>query len=78
MSSERIKSIVIINGSITLIMTTVPTIGGYLGLYANWRFNFLAVFCLSLLALSLSYKSLESNNRETDKINIFLPFRLSI
>jgi MFS transporter, DHA1 family, multidrug resistance protein len=72
---DQLTRLGFINGSITLIMTMVPTIGSYLGLYANWRFNFLAVFCLSLLALALSYKSLESNNRETDKINIFLPFK---
>ncbi|MFK7968646.1 MAG: MFS transporter [Rickettsiaceae bacterium] len=72
---DQLTRLGFINGSITLIMTMVPTIGSYLGLYANWRFNFLAVFCLSLVALTLSYLSLESNNRITGKISIFLPFK---
>jgi len=72
---DQLTRLGFINGSITLIMTMVPTIGSYLGLYANWRFNFLAVFCLSLVALTLGYLSLESNNRITGKISIFLPFK---
>ena len=72
---DQLTRLGLINGSITLILTTVPTIGGYLGLYANWRFNFLAVFCLALIALTLSYKVLEANNRVTSKISILLPFK---
>lgn len=72
---DQLTRLGLINGSITLIMTMVPTIGGYLGLYSNWRFNFLTVFCLTLLALILSYKILETNNRVTSKITISLPFK---
>jgi len=72
---DQLTRLGLINGSITLIMTMVPTIGSYFGLYANWRFNFLAVFCLSLAALTLGYKSLETNKRATSKMTIFLPFK---
>ncbi len=72
---DQLKRLGLINGSITLIMTMVPTIGIYIGLYANWRFNFLAVFFLSLVALTLSYKSIKTSKKVNSNINILLPFK---
>jgi len=72
---DQLTRLGLINGTITLIMTMAPTIGSYLGMYANWRFNFLAVSVLALVAWSLSYKVVEAGNKVTGKITIFLPFK---
>ena len=72
---DQLTRLGLINGAITLIMTMAPTIGSYLGMYANWRFNFLAVFVLALVAWSLSYKVVEASNKVTGKITVFLPFK---
>jgi DHA1 family bicyclomycin/chloramphenicol resistance-like MFS transporter len=72
---DQLKRLGLINGSITLIMTMVPTIGSYFGLYSSWRFNFLAVFCLTLVALFLSYKVLETRSMVNSNITISLPFK---
>lgn len=72
---DQLTRLGLINGAITLIMTMAPTIGSYLGMYANWRFNFLAVFVMALVAWSLSYKVVETSNKVTGKITVFLPFK---
>jgi len=72
---DQLTRLGLINGSITLIMTMAPTIGSYLGMYTSWRFNFLAVFVMALVAWSLSYKVVEASNKVTDKITVFLPFK---
>lgn len=56
--NEQLKNLGLINGILTLLMAIVPTIGGHLGMYGHWRFNFLAVFVLSLIALLLSYRGI--------------------
>lgn len=57
--SDQLKKLGLINGILTLIMAIVPTIGGHLGLYKHWRFNFLAVLALSIIALYLTRLSIK-------------------
>ena len=70
---DQLTRLGLINGSITLIMTMAPTIGSYLGMYTSWRFNFLAVFVMALIAWVLSYKVVEASNKVNGKITVFLP-----
>ena len=72
---DQLTRLGLINGSITLIMTMAPTIGSYLGMYTSWRFNFLAVFVMALIAWVLSYKVVEASNKVNGKITVFLPFK---
>lgn len=72
---EQLTRLGLINGLITLLMTTVPTIGGHLGLYANWRFNFLAVLSLAVIAIILGYFNIKNDHKLPSGITLSMPFR---
>ena len=70
--NNRLKKLGYINGLLALSMVIIPTIGSHLGLYSHWRLNFFVLLCLSVLAMLLSNKTIQSNRNLNNTSSISL------